>query len=139
MGQKWERDGAAPRCGNCRYWASTDEALLGPADFGAGQCRRRAPVRNVSEVETAARIATAVHDVGLRVLGAADRHLLEPVYDHAAKETLNQPVPVNERNYHPDDDDNYDGYSDLVPLQQSWPLTFDWAWCGEHEPFEGLS
>ncbi len=44
------------------------------------------------------------------------------------------PIPQYERHYSPYDDDNYNGHGDLVGLQQSWPLAYDWAWCGEHEP-----
>ena len=44
------------------------------------------------------------------------------------------PIPQYERHYSPYDDDNYNGHGDLVGLQQSWPLTYDWAWRGEHEP-----
>ena len=96
MKQEWSREGDDPRCGNCRHWARTDQELLGASDDPAGQCRRRAPVRSVSEVELAGRIASAVHDVGLRIMDAAGKVMTVAGYDAKGKRTVRDPIPEHE-------------------------------------------
>ncbi len=136
MEQNWGRYNAEDRCGNCKFWAATDQNLL-PKDNGkAGQCRRHAPTRNVSEVQLAARVSRAIHDVGLRILEAAGKQLVYQGRDDRTGEFGPKPIPEHSRHYTPEDDDVPSGDGDKVYLQQLWPITLDWAWCGEHEPLE---